>query len=109
MTTKQLMAIRGLHGEGLTNRQISEAVGLPYWQVGYYLRLEGRKPNPYRYPPKKEYTVYDARTDALLATGSARECASMLGLTLGSFYSVVSRGEHGLRGKYEFQKTDIDK
>lgn len=109
MTTKQLLEIRRLHEAGLCGTQIARETGLPYGQVGYYLRQEGRRPNPYQYPPRKEYAVYDGRTSALLALGSARECAQALGMKQGTFYSTVSRAEHGLRGKYEVHKTSIEK
>lgn len=108
MTTKQLMEVRRLHAEGLSNKEISNAFGVPYGQVGYYLRLEGKKSNPRKLLPRKEYIVHNAHTDEFLAMGSARECAAALGLTLGTFYSEVSRVAHGRRSKYEINKIDAE-
>ena len=40
------------------------------------------------------YTVYDNRTDLpVIVDGDARAAAEAMGLTLGSFYSVVSRSD----------------
>ena len=44
------------------------------------------------------YTVYDAKTDELVAAGTAAMCAAKLGYAnAGSFASAVS---HGLSGKH---------
>lgn len=37
------------------------------------------------------YTIWDAATDEVLAFGDGPTCARMLGKSLGSFYSTVSR------------------
>ena len=59
----------------------------------------GRTRGPYRTP---YYTVYDNRTDEVLAFGRSEECARQLGVTLGSFYSILSRSRKrgGVGGKY---------
>lgn len=46
------------------------------------------------------YTVYDNQTDEILAFGKYDECAKMLGVKAGSFYSLVSRAKAGLSKKY---------
>lgn len=51
-----------------------------------------------------DYTVYLRKTDLPVAFGSARECAVALGLTLGSFYSMVSRVATGRYKKYVVMK-----
>lgn len=58
------------------------------------------------------YTVYDARTDELLACGSAAKCARTLGLTKDSFYSTLCRVAKGTNHKYlilteDFKKEDF--
>lgn len=48
----------------------------------------------------KYYTVYDARTDDILAFGESMQCAKMLGITHASFYSMASRVRKGKCDKY---------
>lgn len=40
------------------------------------------------------YTIYDNDTDNILAFGRSDECAAMLGITIGSFHSIVSRARN---------------
>lgn len=48
------------------------------------------------------YTVYD-RGDNVVAFGTGKEAAAMLGITLGSFYSAVSNWKSGRKKcAYEF-------
>lgn len=47
------------------------------------------------------YVVYDKKSDSILVTGYAEECARSLGMTLHSFYSLVSRVKKGTNNKYE--------
>lgn len=46
------------------------------------------------------YTVYDDRTDKVLAFGTAREAAAMLGVTLHTFYCIVIKAGRGQMKKY---------
>lgn len=48
----------------------------------------------------KYYTVYDSRTDDVLAFGESMQCAKMLGITHASFYSMTSRVRAGKCDKY---------
>lgn len=41
------------------------------------------------------YTVYSNKDDTVVASGTARECAKQLGLTLDSFRSFVSNTRSG--------------
>lgn len=41
------------------------------------------------------YTVYDNRSDEILFTGSAQECAKHMGIKLSSFYYAISRQKSG--------------
>lgn len=52
--------------------------------------------------PFKYYTVYDNKTDAVVAFGSAQECADKLGMKKESFYYAWSRQKTGRvkGGKY---------
>lgn len=52
--------------------------------------------------PLKYYTVYDNKTDEIVASGSAQECADALGIKKSSFYYAWSRQKTGrvIKGKY---------
>lgn len=56
------------------------------------------------------YTVYEAATDALLAQGTAAECAKTLEFaSLHSFYSTASLVAQGKNKKYVIVKNRIDR
>lgn len=54
------------------------------------------------------YTVYDRKTDEILASGTARECAYALDMTMGSFYTAIARTRNGERQRYRFLIENID-
>ena len=55
------------------------------------------------------YTVYDASTEEVIASGTSPQCAQALGLTLNSFYCAVSRSRSGVQHKYDFYIEQIKK
>lgn len=55
------------------------------------------------------YTVYDAETEDVLASGPGPQCAKALGLTLDSFYCAVSRSRSGRQHRYDFYIENIKK
>lgn len=56
------------------------------------------------------YTVYDARTDNVLAFGNAVQCAAMLGCANSqTFHAIVSKVQHGKHKKYSVVVEDLDK
>ena len=50
--------------------------------------------------PQNYYTVYDAKTDDVLASGNAKECAKQLNMALSSFYSAITKNNSGEHKKY---------
>lgn len=46
------------------------------------------------------YVVYLRKTDEIKASGTAKECASQLGIGLNHFYSLVSKNKRGIHHKY---------
>ena len=55
----------------------------------------------------KYYTVYDNKTDRVVAFGRAEECTQMLGLkSVACFYSIVSKSHR--RKKYSVVVTEGD-
>lgn len=55
------------------------------------------------------YTVYDAATEEILASGTSSQCAKALGLTIGSFYCAVYRSQADIQHKYEVLVEEIKK
>ena len=54
------------------------------------------------------YVIYDRKTEEVLASGYAKECAEQLNMTMHSFYSMVSRVKSGTNVKYEVEITEND-
>lgn len=55
------------------------------------------------------YTVYRAKTDKVVAFGTAKECAKMMDLaSVNSFYSLVSRASNGKNRKWNIVKDELD-
>jgi len=50
------------------------------------------------------YAVYLRKTDELICSGNAAECAAAMGRSEGSFRSLVSKVCNGLNRKYEVYK-----
>lgn len=102
MTTKMLMEIKRLHAEGLTDGGIAEKIGYSRETAKKWRKYLGlpinSKPGG---KPYKIYFVWRQKDDELMAFGTARECAKMMGIKLGSFYSEVSRTGKGERKYYK--------
>ena len=64
----------------------------------------GRPPNN----PDNYYTVYNAKTDDIIASGNASECARQLDIRLNSFYKAVTNSNRGESKKY-YILTDKEK
>lgn len=102
MTTKTLLEIRRLHGQGLSDTEIAKRLGLhvawaTIWRQNLGLKRNTRPGGR----PRKLYFVWRERDDELVACGTARECAMKMGIKLGSFYSEVSRSRAGKRSYYK--------
>ena len=56
------------------------------------------------------YSAYDKRTDKLLACGKAPRCAAMLGISVDTLYTEVSRQKRNLHpnSKIVFYRDKID-
>ena len=46
-------------------------------------------------PAWKDYTVYDSKSEEVLAYGTAKECARKLGIKQATFYQYMSRQRRG--------------
>lgn len=54
------------------------------------------------------YTLYLASTDEIVAFGTARNCARMLGMTVARFHQLISRIRTGRNKKFEFYAEPVD-
>lgn len=55
------------------------------------------------------YMVYRRKDDCLVACGSARQCAKMLGYaSVNQFYGIVSKTRNGTVKKWEIAKVEVD-
>lgn len=100
MTTLQLRKLRARNAEGWNDRQIADELGLTVGIVYYWRRLKlglsaHRDANPKRL---RDYTVYD-RHGNVAAFGTARECASTLGVKVETIYSMASRSARRRDGR----------
>lgn len=57
---------------------------------------------------KKYYTVYLRATDEVIAYGTSRECAKIMGKSLNCFHSMVSKTKKGKQNKYDVLVEDYD-
>lgn len=53
------------------------------------------------------YTVYLSKTDEIVTSGTAKECAHQLGKSINCFYSMVSKNTLGIHNKYSFVKEKV--
>ena len=60
--------------------------------------------------PRVYYTVYESKTDELVAFGTAIKCAEMMLISVESFYSIVSKFKSGESEKYFIvsEKTEAE-
>ena len=54
------------------------------------------------------YTVYNAKTDDVVASGTEVECAKAMHRSLASFYCTVSRNRSGKHHKYSIVIDSIE-
>ena len=102
--------IRALHAQGLDDTEIAQRLGFSPVTIGEHRRRMRLKVNRKERGggPRRCYSVYKAKTDELLAFGTAKECAKQLGINLASFYSAVSRAPTLENGRYEIFVDEID-
>ena len=107
VTTKHLQEIKRLNAAGVNDLEIAKQLGLSGSIVFWHRKRMGLKKvgiNKKTYT----YTVYDAKTDRLLAFGTVEECTKALGYkSFSSFYQMVSRFQNGRQKKYYVLKEAV--
>ena len=112
MTIKKLEEIRRRNAAGENDTIIAEALGIGHGLVTYWRRKLGL-PVVGSWRPKTRqviYTVWSAKTDELLACGTAQECANLLGYqSIETFRQMVCRALKGNVKKLYVEKVVEDK
>lgn len=77
-------------------------------------KRRGHAPHRCRAPERARvmttwYTVYEASTEEVIASGTSQQCAKALGMTMGVFYSTVSHAQAGINSKYTFYVEKLKK
>lgn len=62
----------------------------------------------YEKNPLRTYTIYLKKTDCIIASGTAEECANQMGRSVGAFHSLVSRANRRKTKRYEIYIYDGD-
>ena len=107
MTTGTLAEIERLNKEGKHDTEIGEILGIRGQQVRRWrIRLGLPKVDAYFRGPRKEYAVYDGKTEVLVALGTAEECARALDTSVNVFYSLKSKAKNGNYKKYSFCEVE---
>lgn len=83
--------------------KVATTLNVPYGTVYNYM-LQFRKntfPVKRAYPPQVYYAVYLRKTDELVCSGSARECANHLGMNKTTFHAMVCKTRKGQIKKWD--------
>jgi len=107
----QLAEIRRRHEAGENDHIIAEAMGYSVTTIWKWRRALGLPTIGVSGPRHRPiYYVWDAENDTLLAVGTAKQCADMLGLKGGgrSFHVLKARYKAGKSRKYIVMKEEDD-
>lgn len=109
LTPDQLTLIAKLYHDGLIDKEVAAIVGCTHKQVFEWrwrkrYRANGRGGNAVL----KQFAVYLAKTDEILAVGTAAECAHAIGWSVGDFFTIKSRVKSGKNKKYEIVDVEDD-
>jgi hypothetical protein len=90
-------------------RQIAKALDAPWRTIGQYL-YQIRQGTFSRGSQRKVtyYALYHRKTDELVCSGSAKECAEILGIATNSFYVLVHKILHGKTKKWDIYVENYD-
>ena len=81
---------------------IAEALNAPQGTIIEYIRRIRRDSFPLEhYQNVRYYALYLRKTDELVCSGSSRECAEALGISVKSFYVMVHKSLHGKVKKWD--------
>lgn len=106
VTTSMAREIARLASLGLNDDQIGGRIGVSPYTARIYRKQAGIAPAGRS--KVTIYTVWDAKTDEVLACGTAAECAAKLGLAKPrSFYYMAHHAANGRRRRYVVTKEIV--
>ena len=109
MTPDQLSLMDKLYHDGLIDKDVAAAVGCKPKQVFDWRWRKRYRANGQGGPAVlKQFAVYIAKTDELMAVGTAAECAHAIGWSVRDFFTVKSRVKSGKNKKYVFVDVEED-
>ena len=102
LTREQYALMKKLYLDGLADRAIAEVIGCHISTVTAWRHKNECPPNmgSGNYRPRREYAIYVAKTDELVAIGNEQECSRAMGMSIASFRSTVCRALRGERKRY---------
>lgn len=81
---------------------VATAIGAPRSTVAVYMRRFRNNSFVHRpHPAQKYYALYLRKTDELVCSGTAEECADTLGITTRAFYVMVHKALHNKVKKWD--------
>ena len=108
MTTLDVKKLREMHAAGATTQEIAKGINQSITVVYNWMKkLSLKAPKKHSQHRNTIYSVYD-ENDNLLATGTAKECADMLGYKVQTIYRgvmVTKKGKAKERFYYKTGKT----
>ena len=109
MTPEQLSLMDKLYRDGLIDKEVAAVVGSTPKQVyGWRNRMGYPANGQGGNAVLKQFAVYIAKTDELLAVGTAAECAHAIGWSVRDFFTVKSRAKSGKNKKCVFVPVEDD-
>jgi hypothetical protein len=83
-------------------REVAATINAPYTTVyNYMLDFRNGTFKRSRRPPDFYYAIYLRKTDELVCSGTARECAEHLGMSKTTFHAMVCKVRKGITKKWD--------
>ena len=106
MTTKQMLAAKKMVENGVSFRDASKALEIPYNTLASWCSKNGLRSKAKRGRRKKTYTVYLRKDSSYIVEGTAERCAEVMGIKVSSFRSAITRTKNGELSKYDFYEVE---
>ena len=83
-------------------KEVASVIGAPPNTVRIYMnRFRDGTFVKKSFPPQKYYALYLRKTDELVCSGTAKECAASLGINTRSFYKMAHTAKHNQCKKWD--------
>lgn len=90
--------------------EVAAILNAPLRTVNEYMRQfrNGKRLERKSCTPQRYYALYNHKTDELVCTGTAKECAAALGISRSTFYSMVCKAQKGIVKKWDAYVEDYE-